>query len=174
MDKILIDFGVQPIYLAAQIVNFLILLIVLKKFLYKPILKILEDRKKTVSDSLVNAEKIALQRQLTEQESAQKLLEASRQAQIIVDNASNCAKKIIADAHEKAKTDIDVMIEQGKESILAEREILKNELQKELADLVLLGIERVVGKVLDHPEHMKIFDQTIENLKDEHSAKGPS
>ena len=55
---ILNQFGVQPILLAAQVVNFLILLFILKKFLYGPILKVLDSRKKTIEQSLKNAEEI--------------------------------------------------------------------------------------------------------------------
>ena len=88
MDKILSDFGVQPVYLAAQAVNFIVLLLILKRFLYRPILKVLEDRKKTVLDSLIKAEQIEVQLQTTEQESAHKLSEASKQAKMILDNSS--------------------------------------------------------------------------------------
>lgn len=165
MDKILSDFGIQPIYLIAQAINFIILLLILKKFLYRPILKILEARKKTVSDSLKNSEQISKKLLTTNQESAKRLLEASKQAQIILDKAADSASQIIADAHIKAHVDIEEIIEQGKESILAEREIMKKEMSNELASLVILGIERVAGKVMDHPDHSKIVNQTIEELK---------
>ena len=164
MDKIIIDFGVQPVYLAAQAVNFIILLLILKRFLYKPILQVLEDRKKTVSDSLVKAEQIAVQLQTTEQESAHKLSEVSKQAKIILDNASNTADQIITDAHEKAQADIELMIDKSKKSILVEREMMKKEMADELSGLVLLGIEKIVGKVIDQPDHIKIVDQTIQGI----------
>ena len=165
MDKILTDFGVQPVYLVAQIVNFIILLLILKKFLYKPILKVLKDRKRTVSDSLIKAEQITSQLQTTEVKSAEKLSEASMQARVILNNASNTADRIIADAHEKAQVDIDLMIEKGKQSISVEREMMKNEVREELASLVILGVERIAGKVIDQSDHTKIVDQTINSLK---------
>ena len=55
---ILSQFGVKPILLAAQVVNFLILLFILKKFLYGPILKVLSERRKKIEDSLKNVEEI--------------------------------------------------------------------------------------------------------------------
>src|SRR3989338_593740 len=54
------DFGVQPILLAAQAVNFLVLLFILNKFLYKPVLKTLDQRKQKVSQSLKAAHDIQL------------------------------------------------------------------------------------------------------------------
>lgn len=171
MDKILTDFGVQPIYLVAQIVNFIILLLILKKFLYRPILKVLKDRKQTVSDSLIKAEQITAQHQTTEVKSAEKLSEASRQAQVIIANASNTGHRIITEAHEKAQVDVDLMMEQGKQSIAVEREMMKKEMRDELAGLVVLGMERIAGKVLDRLDHTKIVDQTINSLKEEISTK---
>jgi F-type H+-transporting ATPase subunit b len=171
MDKILTDFGVQPIYLAAQAVNFIILLLILKKFLYRPILKILKDRKQTISDTLLKAEQITAQLQTADVTAAEKLSEASKQAQVIIANASNTAHRIITEAHEKAQVDVDLMIEQGKQSISVERENMKNEMSDQLAGLVVLGMEKIAGKVIDRPEHSKIVDQTINSLKENISTK---
>lgn len=171
MEKILADFGVQPVYLAAQAVNFIILLLILKKFLYGPILKVLEERKSTVSDTLIKAEQIEAKLHTTEQDSEKKLQEVSKQARIMLDKASMTANQIIAEAHEKAQADAEIIIELGKETIVVEREKMKTEMREELADLVLLGIEKIAGKVLDQRDHMKIVDQTIEGLKGDISSK---
>ena len=171
MDKILIDFGIQPVYLAAQIVNFIILLLILKKFLYKPILKVLEERKETVATSLVKAENIEQRLQKTDQDSKIKLSDATANAQLIINKASNTANQIIADAHEKVKADIEIMMEKGKQSISIERDVMKNELREDLADLVILGIERVAGKVLDESDQKNILAQAIQGLEDNAAAK---
>jgi len=52
------QFGINPLLLLAQVVNFAVLLFILKRFLYKPILKVLEERKKRIEESLKNAEEI--------------------------------------------------------------------------------------------------------------------
>jgi F-type H+-transporting ATPase subunit b len=168
MEKILTDFGIQPVYLAAQIVNFIILLLILKKFLYKPILKVLEERKETVATSLLTAENIEYRLQETDQESQKKLREASAKAKTIINNAKITADQIIADAHAKVKADIENMMEKGKQNLAIEREAMKNELRKDLTDLVILGVGRVAGKVLDEADQKNILTQTIKGL--EHSA----
>ena len=166
MEKIVTDFGIQPIYLVAQIVNFIILLLILKKFLYRPILKVLEERKETISASLLNAEKIEQQLQKTEQESEKKLSETLKHAQIIINNASTTADQIIAEAHKKVKTDIEIMMEEGRQNISIERDAMKNELRKEIANLIILGIGKVAGKVLDESDQKKMLAQTINELED--------
>ena len=65
------EFGIQPTLLIAQIVNFLIILFILKKFFYKPIIKLLDDRKKKIEESLKNAELIEERLKQTEEKSAQ-------------------------------------------------------------------------------------------------------
>lgn len=171
MDKIISDFGIQPIYLLAQSINFIILLLILRKFLYRPVLKVLEARKKTVSDSLINAEQISNKLLATDQESARKLSEATKHARLILEKASNSADQIIAGGRKKAHADVKLIIEQGKESILVEREMMKKEMTNELESLVILGVERIAGKVLEHPDHSKIVNQTIEELKKNISSK---
>ncbi len=172
MDKILTDFGIQPVYLAAQAVNFIIVLLILNKFLYKPIIKILQERKETITTSLLNAEKIEHRLQDSEQQSEQKLTEASTHAHMIIKNASNTADKIIAEAHEKAKADIESIMEKGKKNISIEREVMKDELRKELADLIVVGIERVAGKVLNESDQKNILAKTIKDLEDNTTSEG--
>jgi len=166
MDKILTDFGIQPVYLAAQVVNFVILLLILKKFLYKPILTVLENRKQTVSENIAKAKQIQTTLESTEQQSAEAIKEASKQAKSILDKASNRANKIIADAHEKAQTDIELMIENGKQNISVEREMMKNEMREELAGLVIMGLQTVAGKTFEQQDHDKIVEQAVNNLKE--------
>lgn len=164
MEKILTDFGVQPVYLAAQVINFIILLLILKRFLYKPILKVLDERKQIAAKSLSQAELIEEKLQLIENESARKLQEVTKQAQRILDNASEAADKIISDAHIKAKADVDQIMEKGRLSLAAERERVKKEMTEELSGLVLMGIEKVSGKIIDQPDHLKLLDQTLDSI----------
>src|SRR3989344_4706705 len=97
--EILNQFGINPILLAAQVVNFLILLFILKKFLYKPILKVLEARKQKIEESLKNAEEIERKLLLTEEEKEKILAKTSLEAQKILD---------------ETKKEIEVMKEEGK------------------------------------------------------------
>ena len=99
--EILKNFGIQPILLLAQIVNFTIILFVLKKFFYRPITKVLEDRKKRIEESLKNADEIEARLKKTEGKTAQILEEARAQAQNIIATTNSEAEKI----YEKASAD---------------------------------------------------------------------
>ncbi len=167
MEQIITDFGVKPILLAAQILNFLVLFLILKKFLYPPILRVLEQRRQIVTDSLNNAEKIEQRLQRLEDESSQRLAEVSKEAQKILDKASNTADDIIAKAHQQAQTDIERMLEKGQHNLLLEREKMQREMRDELMQLVVLGIEKTSGKILEQADHKRILEQQIADLKNQ-------
>lgn len=145
---ILTEFGVKPILLAAQIVNFLILLFLLKKFLYRPILKILDERKKKIAESIINAEQIKQELLEIQGEREKKLQQAAKEAKKIIEEAIVSANQIIAEAHQKAQTDIEKMIAKSEAQIASERDKLHQEIKAELADLVVLGMQKVAGKIL--------------------------
>lgn len=166
MDKIITDFGIQPIYLAAQIVNFTIFVFILKKFLYKPILKVLDERRKTVEQNILNAKKIEQALEESERQSEEKIAKAHDYAQTIIKKASTTADQIIADAHEQVEADVEAMIKKGKLTLSLEREAIKKELRQELADLVILGLERVASQTLQESDQRKLLQKTLKDLED--------
>lgn len=158
------DFGVQPVLLIAQAVNFLILLYILKRFLYKPVLKVLDERKKTISDSLQNAEEIEKKLTQITAEREEQLKKASREAEEIIKDATVSAGQIIAEAHEKAGTDIEGLVAKAHQSISLEKEKMRQEIRAELAGLVVAGLQKVTGKVLDKKDQEEMVKETIKEL----------
>lgn len=162
--EILNQFGINPILLAAQVVNFLILLFILKKFLYRPILKILEKRKELVVKTLKNAE-----------ESEKIYREASEKADQIIANAAEESKKIL---DETKKMGAQVLEEYNKagaeilqranvqaiEVIKADKVVFETEMKKHLGDLVVLAFEKVTGKRLTEKDRMEVVEKEVRNL----------
>lgn len=161
---ILNEFGVKPLLLAAQAVNFLILLFLLKKFLYKPMLKMLDERKAKIAKSLSDADEIESRLLKTTEEQEKRLKEADKEAKTIIEDATKSANQIIKDAQDKASTDIEKMMAKAQSSLDAQRDQLHQEIKGELADLVVLGIEKVVGKVLTEKDKQDIVKKSISNL----------
>lgn len=164
MEKIFADFGVQPLLLTAQIVNFLILLVLLKKFLYKPLLKVLEERKQKIADSLKNAEEIEKKLLKTEEDREKVLAKASNEAQKIVEEATKSAQQIIADAHTKAASDMEVIFKKGQEAVRQEKEKMQQEIREELADLVTISLEKVTGKILNKKDQKDLVEGAVKNI----------
>lgn len=158
--EILKDFGVQPILLAAQVVNFLILLFILKKFLYKPILKVLEERKKKIEGSLKNAEEIERRlNEITEKE-AQALLRSAREGEKIIREAGDEYTRIIEDAKKEYERIINKAVEDSKKFMEMEKIHLINQVKDNLSDIVLLGLEKVLGRRVTK-EQRKMVDEVL-------------
>lgn len=164
MEKIFEQFGIQPILLAAQIVNFLVLLFILNKLMYKPVLKILKDRKDKIAASLKNAEEIDLKLQKTEEESENRLQKASQEAQKIIDETKKSAQEIIAQAHTKAQSDINEMLKKGQDQINLEREKMNQEVRDELSKIVEISLEKVAGKILTTKDQKELIDKSVKQI----------
>src|SRR3989338_4733594 len=136
MEKILSDFGVQPVLLLAQIVNFLVLLFILQKLLYKPILKVLEDRKRKIEESIANAEKIQEELEETEAKRALVIENAIEEGKKIIAEATAAGNQIHADARAKSKADMEDMMNQGMQMIAGEKEKMKTEVKTEVAGMI--------------------------------------
>ncbi len=167
MEQIFSNFGVKPILLSAQIVNFLILFLILKKLLYKPILQLLEKRKKNIEENLRNADKIKQQLKNAEQAYILKITEANIKAQKIVATASAEAIEIIAKAHQQAQYEVDLMIKKSKENLMYEQDKAKQVMHKEYANLVILGIEMITSEVLQLGDHKKIIETRLRELNNQ-------
>lgn len=161
---ILTNFGVKPILLAAQIVNFLILLYLLKRFMYKPLLKVLEKRKEKIAESLKNAEEIEKRLVEISEEKEKKLLVAGRQAQQIIEEAGKGAQEIIREAQQKANLEIEKIAERSRKKLAGEQERMEAEMQAHLADLVVKTLEKVTDKVLTSQDQRALVEKSIKGL----------
>lgn len=164
METVIKTFGVQPILLLAQIVNFLILLFILRKFMYGPLLKILDQRRKKISDGLKNAEQIEKRLLALEEEREKRIKEAISESKKIVNDASKNATQILEDAHKKAQENIENLLAKNEQSMQRERETLRKEIRSELADLVVLGLEKVAKKTLTTKDQKDIVKETLSDI----------
>lgn len=161
---ILTNFGVKPILLIAQIVNFTILLLILKRFMYKPLLKVLEERKKKIADSLKNAEEIEARLQKIGEDRERELTKAAKEAQAILDEATKNAQELVAEAHQKASQEAEKVFAKSSEQLKLEREKLQAQMRVELAGLVVAGLQKVSGKVLTKADQKDLIEQSLKNI----------
>lgn len=161
---ILNQFGVQPILLAAQVVNFLILLFILKRFLYKPILKVLEERKNKIEGSLKNAQEIEEKLQQTTEQSDKILKKALDEAQKITNEANITVAQIIDEGHKAAVEIINKANEETVKIVELERARLNQEIKENAANLVSLVIEKIIGKTVSSQDQKTLIEKEIKNL----------
>lgn len=161
---ILNQFGIQPVLLAAQIVNFLIILFVLKRFFYKPIVKMLDDRRKRIEESLQNADLIEEKLQKTEEKTAEILEKARVQAQEIISEAKTAAQTIYDDATKESREAGEQILSLAKLEMAKEKENMKQELEKETMTLVAHVVQKVLGKTLKPGEKQSLTQKAVSEM----------
>src|SRR3989344_8834268 len=165
--EILKNFGIQPTLLLAQIVNFLIILFLLKKFFYKPITKALEDRKKKIEESLANAQMIEEKLQKTEDQSTQILETAKTDAQNIISLAKQEAQRIADETGQEARRTIEQSLTEAKSQIEARKAQMREDLEKETLGLVAEVVKKLLGRTLKDNERRQLTEKTISQITKE-------
>lgn len=158
------NFGIQPILLLAQIVNFLIILALLRKFFYAPITKALEDRKKKIAESLKNADEIEARLQKTNEDTAKILAEAQNNAQILITEAKNEAEKITERATVEGRKMIEESMAEARSQIEAERQKMQKQLEQETLSLVIEVVKKVLGRNLKGKEKQDLTKSAVSQI----------
>ena len=157
--------GIEPTLLLAQIVNFLIILFVLSKLLYKPVLAMLEKRKKEIAEGLALTEKMRQEEEKTQVKREKVLEEARREARNIVDAAKKEAeaehKEIVATAHKEATA----VLEKGKEDVAGLRAKMEHDVQSAAVELAMAMSKKLLGNVLTGVDHHKLLAKHMKELE---------
>ncbi|MHB8085475.1 MAG: F0F1 ATP synthase subunit B [Dehalococcoidia bacterium] len=154
--------GINWQLLVAFLVNFLILFGLLTAFLYKPVLKMLDDRQAKIKESLEQAEKIKEQTSRSEEQIKAAVEAARREGQVIITQASQIAEKIKEEAKDGARKEADVIINKAKAEIKLERDKSIAELRAEFSNLTVLAAEKVIKESLDAQKHRKLINEVLD------------
>ncbi len=156
-DKLGIDWRL----LLIQIVNFGILLFVLKRYLYKPVMDMLERRREQVKKELETPESIKEEYAAFEKQKGEEFAKAKAEARAVVDSALERASQVEAKAAEDAKAKSADILLRAKKVINEEKEKIVDEAKREVAGVVVLATEKLLGKKLEGKEAEEFIKQSI-------------
>ncbi|RMF09382.1 MAG: ATP synthase F0 subunit B [Candidatus Neomarinimicrobiota bacterium] len=152
------------------ILTFLVLLYLLAKFAWKPLLGMLEKRENLIRQSLADAEKARAELEKIQSESEALLAQARDEAQTIVKNGKDTAERmkadIVAAAEEKArqlKLDAEAQISAARDQALAE-------IKAEVVDLSVDIARKLIRKNLTAQDNQELIDQSLQQMKPKHEA----
>jgi len=151
---ILKQFGVDWPHFIAQLVLFLIVYFVLNRFAFGPLLKVLEERRKRIEESQLNAEKIKKQLAEAELRYQEILRKANDDAQVMIDESRKNNEAFSQREMEKAVKESAAIVERARHEITSERNRMVDEVKREMVSLVVKTTAQVAGKVLS-PEDQK-------------------
>jgi F-type H+-transporting ATPase subunit b len=152
-------FGFNAWLFFSQIVSFVIVAAILQHFAYKPILKVLEERRKKIADGLANAEKIKTQLAESEKRVQEILTKANAQAQQMIDEARAGAQVVADKKTQQAITEAEQIIARAREATIIERDKTFADLKREVGRLVVNTTAKVTGKVLSNDDQKRLSDE---------------
>jgi F-type H+-transporting ATPase subunit b len=157
--------GIEPQLLLAQIVNFLIIFFVLSKLLYKPILLMIEKRKKEIAEGLILTEKMRAAEEKYKEKEEKLLVEARREARNIVEAAESegeeARRDIIAAAHKEAGG----IVAKGKEDVTHIHEKMVGDVRGAAVELAVAMTQRLVSHVLSSSDQHKLITKQLKELE---------
>ena len=146
------------------ILTFLLLLMVLAKFAWKPLLAMLDERQKSIDDSLLSAEKARQELEGINQKSEAILSKAKTEAQTIVTDAKSAAEKLKEDIVLKAKKEADGQLEKAKNQISVEKDKALLEIRQEIVDLSIPVAEKIIKKNISKDDNASIIEDSLNKL----------
>ncbi|HEX2193622.1 MAG TPA: F0F1 ATP synthase subunit B [Candidatus Limnocylindria bacterium] len=155
------EFGVDVWKLAFQIVNFLLLLYLLNRFLFKPLLARLDERKERIEKGLEDAEAAARDRELARAEREAAVTEARREAQEMIARANKIAEDSRAETVARAREEAEKVTARAREEINAEKEKAMAELRATVADLALQAAGKLVRSEMDGPTQRRLVEEFL-------------
>jgi|SRR3989344_1916420 len=162
--NILNDFGVNPILVVAQAVNFLIILFILKKFMYKPILEIIKKRENEVSEGIKNTEEAQKKLEEAIEKEKEILSNAKTQAEKIIATARDESEEIKAQIEETTKKDTQRLVEQAKETIKEETRVTEQRLIGRIGEIAISLLENSLGGIFGKKEQKIILKKALSEL----------
>lgn len=160
MDKLLNDFS--PGLFIIQTILLLLLIFLMVKFAWKPILNSLNERESGIQDALDAAENAKKEMQNLQSDNEKLLKEARAEREGMLKEAREIKEKMIADAKGEAQAQANKMIAQAQESIRSEKQAALAELKTQVANISVDIAEKVVrGELADKDKQLSLVDKML-------------
>lgn len=153
--------GINVWNLVAQIVAFILFLLLFWRFALKPIVRTLDGRTERIRESLAAAEQMKRELQATEARNDQLLVQARQEAQQIAANARQASEAMLARSREEAGRQADEYLTRAQESLRQETNQARQQLRQELADLAVTAAGKIVRRNLDPAAQSQLIRETL-------------
>lgn len=153
---------VRPFWILVSIANFLVLLYVLQRVLWKPIMRTLRDRADRIREGLEAAEAAKREREQMQVEVERLLAEARREAAAIAERTTKAAEDAAAQMRTEAKADGDRIRERARTDAEQLHRQALAQLRQEVAAMAVLAASRVLGREVDARDHRELIERSID------------
>jgi F-type H+-transporting ATPase subunit b len=157
-------FGVDWPHLGAQIISFGIVCAVLYKFAYKPVLKMLDQRREEIALGKANAEKIKAELDKTEAQRKEVMQRASAESTKLIEEARAAAARVQQEETKKAIAAAEQIVTKAREATAQEREQMLADAKREVGKLVVEAATVVTGKILTAEDQKRLAEETAKQF----------
>lgn len=148
-----------------NLINFFVIFLILKKFAFGPIMKVIDERQAKMKEGIDNFEKAKTELAMAERKAQDIIDEAKVEGNKVLQGAHDDAKEIAEDMKVKAKADIELLVTQAKKNIDIDRQEMRDSLRKETVELVVAAAGKVVGENLDEAKNEKYIQEILADTK---------
>ena len=154
--------GINLPLLVVFIINFIVLFVLLRIFLYKPVLKMLDERTKRTKEGMELAEATKKEYEQAKVE-VQKQIEKGRQeAQAVIAQALQTGERLKEESREESTKQAQVILDRTRGELESERDKIVEGLRKEFVDIAISAAEKVIKETLDKEKHRKLIEETLQ------------
>ena len=153
--------GINLPSLLAQLVNFFLLLGLLYLIAYKPLLRILDERRRRIQEGLEASEEAKRQLARTEEEMQAQLGKARQEGQALIAQAQQIAGRVQEEGRQQAGQETERLLARARSEIQLERDGALAQLRQEFADLTITAAERVIRQSLDRQAHRRLIEEVL-------------
>jgi F-type H+-transporting ATPase subunit b len=164
VEQIAKTFGVDWPHLGAQIVSFSIVCIILYRFAYRPILRMLEERRRQIAQGLADTETIKAELARTEAQRRDVLIQANAEASKSIEDAREGAARLQERESQKATAAAEQILAKAHEAASQDYARMLAELKLEVGRLVVQTTAKVAGKILTPEDQRRLAEETARQL----------
>lgn len=154
--------------LIAQILNFVVLLVILAKFAYKPLIKAMDDRHNRIINDLDSAEQARVDAEALKEKYAEQLAAARQEATEIVDKANKIGQNLHDELVEQARVEKEAMMANAKERIEQDKQQALLDIRTEVIKLSTLIASKIVNQKLNSVEDQALVAKTADKVLGKH------
>ncbi len=153
--------GIDGKIFLAQLVNVSVVMFVMWKWVYRPLLKVMDERAKKIEKGLADAAESAALKQRAEADKDQVILEARLKAKSIIEEAQAAALVQGEAMIGKAKAEVEKIVVQGREQLQRSKAVMMDEAKNELGDLLVLAVAKVANEKLDAKKDEELIKKSL-------------
>lgn len=155
--------GISASAFIIQLLTFVLVFMLLKRFAFTPVIKLLQDRRKVIDDGVRMGEKLAAEQAKFDTKLAETMSKAREEADHIIATGHKEAREVVREAEKTAQRKADSILAEAEVRIGEESQRAKRALEKDIVGLVSEATEAIVGEKVDTKKDAEIIDKIIKS-----------